>query len=336
MDSIAILGGGSWGTALALLLARQNPDRRVSLWVHDPSLARAIAEHRENAVYLPGFRLPDSIRVTGDLPAAVAGSALVLGVVPSAHAREVYTAAFAALDAPPIFVSATKGLETGTLLRMTEVIEQVAAERDAGPVRVGALSGPSFALEVARGDPVAVVAAARDRGLAHRIQQAVAGPTFRAYSSEDVIGVEMGGAVKNIIAIAAGICLGLGLGHSTIAALVTRGVAEMTRLACAQGAQPRTLTGLSGVGDLILTATGPLSRNRSVGIELGRGRALAEILDSMRMVAEGVGTTAAAMELARRSGVEMPITEQMYGVLYQGLGPRDAIRELMQRRLKEE
>ncbi len=336
MDSIAILGGGSWGTALALLLARQNPDRPVSLWVHDPALARAIAEHRENAVYLPGFRLPDSIRVTGDLSAAVASAKLVLGVVPSAHAREIYNAAFDSLAELPIFVSATKGLETGTLLRMTEVIEQAGAARNAGPVRVGALSGPSFALEVARGDPVAVVAAARDLALAKTIQQAVAGPTFRVYSSEDVVGVEMGGAVKNIIAIAAGICLGLGLGHSTIAALVTRGVAEMTRLACALGAQPRTLTGLSGVGDLILTATGPLSRNRSVGIELGRGRALAEILDSMRMVAEGVGTTAAALELAQRSDVEMPIAEQMYAVLYQGLRPRDAIRELMQRRLKEE
>jgi glycerol-3-phosphate dehydrogenase (NAD(P)+) len=336
MDSIAILGGGSWGTALALLLSRNHPTRPISLWVHDPELARAMDERRENEVYLPGFELPATICVTSEMAEAVADATLLVGVMPSAHARPVYAAAVRSLDEMPAFVSATKGLETGTLSRMSQVIEEVAAARFYRPARVAALSGPSFALEVARGDPVAVVAASRDRSLAQQAQEIFSGPTFRVYTSEDVVGVELGGAVKNIIAIAAGICVGVGLGYSTIATLITRGVAEMTRLACALGAEPRTLAGLSGVGDLVLTATGPLSRNRAVGIELGRGRTLVDILQSMRMVAEGIGTTAAAVELARRVGVEIPITEQMHAVLYQGRAPRDAIRELMQRRLKEE
>jgi glycerol-3-phosphate dehydrogenase (NAD(P)+) len=336
METIAILGGGSWGTALALLLARNQPNSPLSLWVHDPELARTMRERRENEVYLPGFPLPETIRVTSDMGEAVAGATLLAGVMPSAHARQVYTAALATLDEPPAFVSATKGIETGTLARMSQVIEEVASARFSRPARVAALSGPSFALEVARGDPVAVVAASRDRSLAQRVQEIFSGSSFRVYTSEDLVGVELGGAVKNIIAIAAGICIGLGLGHSTLAALITRGAAEMTRLACTLGAEPRTLAGLSGIGDLVLTATGPLSRNRAVGIELGRGRTLVDILGSTRMVAEGIGTTAAAVELARRAGVEIPITEQMHAVLYQNRAPRDAIRELMQRKLKEE
>jgi glycerol-3-phosphate dehydrogenase (NAD(P)+) len=336
METIAILGGGSWGTALALLLSRNHPTLPFSLWVHDPELARAMDERRENEVYLPGFKLPETIRVTNDIAEATAGVSLLVGVMPSAHARAVYTAALAGLGEPPAFISATKGIETGTLARMSQVIEEVAAARFSRSARVAALSGPSFALEVARGDPVAVVAASRDRVLAQQVQEIFSGPTFRVYRSEDVVGVELGGAVKNIIAIAAGLCSGIGLGHSTIASLITRGAAEMTRLACALGAEPRTLAGLSGIGDLVLTATGPLSRNRAVGIELGRGRTLVDILQSMRMVAEGIGTTAAAVELARRAGVEIPITEQMHAVLYQGRAPRDAIRELMQRKLKEQ
>jgi glycerol-3-phosphate dehydrogenase (NAD(P)+) len=336
METIAILGGGSWGTALALVLSRNHPEVPISLWVHDPELARTMRERRENDVYLPGFKLPAAIRVTNDMAEAVAGVTLLAGVMPSAHAREVYTAALSGLDEMPAFVSATKGIETGTLARMSQVIEQVAAARFSRPARIAALSGPSFALEVARGDPVAVVAASRDRALAQRVQETFSGPSFRVYTSDDLVGVELGGAVKNIIAIAAGICIGLGLGHSTLAALITRGAAEMTRLACALGAEPRTLAGLSGIGDLVLTATGPLSRNRAVGIELGRGRTLVDILQSMRMVAEGIVTTAAAVELARRASVEIPITEQMHAVLYQGRSPHDAIRELMQRKLKEE
>ncbi|HEV2386154.1 MAG TPA: NAD(P)H-dependent glycerol-3-phosphate dehydrogenase [Candidatus Acidoferrales bacterium] len=334
METIAILGGGSWGTALALVLARsERRPRSLRLWVHDPRLARAVRDQRVNETYLPGFPLPPAIEVTSDLAQAVAGAELIVGVMPSAHAREIYTAALPHAAKQAAFLSATKGLETGRLARMSQVVEEAASPR---AVRVAALSGPSFAREVARGDPTAVVAASADRELARAAQELFSGPTFRIYTSADILGVELGGAVKNIIAIAAGICVGLGLGHSSLAALVTRGAAEMTRLACALGAEPRTLAGLSGIGDLVLTATGTLSRNRAVGIELGRGRRLAEILRSTRMVAEGVGTTAAAIELARRAGVEMPITEQMYAVLYQGRAPSDAIRELMQRRLKEE
>lgn len=336
MEQIAILGGGSWGTALALLLARHRPGERIRLWVHDGALACSMQERRVNDIYLPGFELPPAIAVSSDLRASVADATLLVGVMPSAHAREVYAAAIEAADRLPAFVSATKGIEISRLDRMSQVIEEVAAARQAEKPRVAALSGPSFALETARGDPIAVVAASRDRKLARTVQELFSGPSFRVYTSDDIVGVELGGAVKNIIAIAAGICVGLGFGHSTLAALVTRGAAEMTRLACALGALPRTLAGLSGIGDLVLTATGPLSRNRSVGIELGRGRPLVDILQSMRMVAEGIGTTAAALQLARRVAVEMPITEQMYAVLYENRPPRDAIRELMQRRLKEE
>lgn len=343
METIAILGGGSWGTALAMLLARNNPRREIQLWVHDPQLAGSMREGRVNEPYLPGFELPASVGISHNLAEVVSDAAFILGVMPSAHAREVYTAAFASLSRIPPVVSATKGIEPGRLARMSQVIEEVALMHPAAPVEpdgsgpaVAVLSGPSFAREVARGDPIAVVAASRNRDLARHVQEMFSGSAFRVYVRDDVCGVEMGGALKNIIAIAAGICVGLNLGHSTIAALITRGAAEMTRLACALGAQPRTLSGLSGIGDLVLTATGALSRNRAVGIELGRGRSLAEILQSMRMVAEGVGTTGAALELARRAGVEMPITEQMYAVLHGGRAPRDAIRELMQRRLKEE
>lgn len=338
MNKVAILGGGSWGTALALLLARNNAGYGIHLWVHDPQLAAAIRTERRNETYLPGFELPASVAVSNDLGEVVADASLIVGVMPSAHARQVYGAALSFLDRIPPIVSATKGIEPGKLARMSQVIEEVASAHRSAPaaIRVAALSGPSFARDVARGDPIAVVAACRDSEFAREIQEMFSGAAFRVYVSDDICGVEMGGALKNIIAIASGICVGLELGQSSIAALVTRGAAEMARLACALGAQPRTLSGLSGIGDLILTATGALSRNRTVGIELGRGRPLADILQSMRMVAEGIGTTAAAVELARRAGVEMPITEQMNEVLYGGRAPRDAIRELMQRKLRDE
>jgi glycerol-3-phosphate dehydrogenase (NAD(P)+) len=339
MDKIAILGGGGWGTALALLLARNSPRSRVVFWVHDPELARSMQSLRVNEPYLAGFELPGSVEISNDIPEAVRDADLIIGVMPSAHARAVYTAAFASLDRIPPVVSATKGIETGRLARMSRVIEEAALAREGRssvPPPIAVVSGPSFARDVARGDPIAVVAASQDADLARKIQVILSGSAFRVYVTDDVCGVEMGGSLKNIIAIAAGICAGLGLGQSTIAALITRGAAEMTRLACALGAQPRTLAGLSGIGDLVLTATGGLSRNRAVGIELGRGRSLTEILQSMRMVAEGVGTTAAAVELARRAKVEMPITEQMHAVLYDGRAPREAIRELMQRRLRDE
>ena len=334
MKKIAIIGGGSWGTALAIVLACSRRAHRLSLWVHDPEVCESLRARRVNEVYLPGFELPREVEVLGDLAQALREADIVLGVTPSAHARAMYTKMLPHLDPRMVFVSATKGLESKTLERATEVIAQVVSVKFTP--RVAALSGPSFAREVAHGDPTAVVVASADHELAASLQDEFSGPTFRLYTNDDVTGVELGGAVKNVIAIAAGVCQGLGLGHNTTAALITRGLAEMTRLACALGGRRETLAGLAGMGDLVLTCTGALSRNRTVGVELGKGRKLEEVLSSMRMVAEGVGTTAATVELARKVRVEMPITEQMYAVLYQDRAPRDAIRELMERRLKHE
>lgn len=241
------------------------------------------------------------------------------------------------VGAETVFVSTTKGIEQGTLLRMTEVFSSMHGRaRAAQPLRIAVLSGPSFAREVARGDPTAVVIASSDAALATELQEEFSGPTFRLYTNDDVIGVELAGALKNVIAIAAGVCDGLGFGANTVAALLTRGLAEITRLVCALGGHRETLAGLAGIGDLVLTCNGALSRNRAVGVELGRGRAIEKILATTRMIAEGVNTCAAARELARRAGVEMPITAQMYAVLYESKAPLDAIRELMERRLKNE
>jgi len=323
---------------LAIALARSRQAHQLSLWAHGVDVLASLRERRENAIYLPGFAVPGEVHITGDLAEALAGASVILGVVPSAHARAVYTAMLPHLDAKaapgPIFVSATKGLEPHSLARMSEVVAEVFAAKIAP--RVAALSGPSFAREVARGDPTAVVVASADQDTAAAIQAEFSGPTLRLYTNTDVLGVEIGGAVKNVVAIAAGVCAGLGLGTNTIAALVTRGLAEMTRLAVAMGGRADTLAGLAGLGDLILTATGPLSRNRSVGVDLGKGRALKEILSGMRMVAEGVGTTSATLALAHRHGIEMPITRQMHAVLEEGRAPAEAIRELMERRLKQE
>ncbi len=334
MKKIAVIGGGSWGTALAIALTRSRQRHHLALWVHDAEVCESLRTRRVNEVYLPGFTLPQEVDVTGDLGAALQQADIVLGVMPSAHARAVYTRMLPHLDPKMVFVSATKGLELKTLERMTELIAQVVSVKFTPGV--AALSGPSFAREVAKGDPTAVVIASADRELTASVQEEFSGPTFRLYTNVDVTGVELGGAVKNVIAIAAGACEGLGLGSNTIAALITRGLAEMTRLATALGGHRDTLAGLAGMGDLVLTCTGALSRNRSVGVELGKGRKLADILSAMRMVAEGVDTTAATVELARRLRVEMPISEQMHAVLDQGRAPRDAIRELMERRLKHE
>lgn len=334
MKKIAVIGGGGWGTALALALTRSRRQHQLALWVHDAEVCESLRARRVNEVYLPGFTLPQQVEVTGDLGSALQQADIVLGVMPSAHARAVYTRMLPHLDPRMVFVSATKGLELKTLERMTELIAQVVSVKFTPGV--AALSGPSFAREVARSDPTAVVIASADRELTASVQEEFSGPTFRLYTNVDVTGVELGGAVKNVIAIAAGACEGLGLGSNTMAALITRGLAEMTRLATALGGHRDTLAGLAGMGDLVLTCTGALSRNRSVGVELGKGRKLADILSAMRMVAEGVGTTAATVELARRLRVEMPISEQMHAVLDQGRAPRDAIRELMERRLKHE
>lgn len=331
---IAIIGGGSWGTALAIVLSRARARHDLRLWIREPELARSTAQTRANDVYLPGFSLPTDVRITNDLGEALAGAEIVLSVIPSLYLRGVYRQMLPYLQPEMVFVSATKGIENHSLLRMSQVIAETVKEKF--PARVAALSGPTFAREIARGDPAAVVIASRDLALAQSIQHAFSGPTFRLYRNDDIVGVELGGATKNIIAIAAGVCDGLGLGSNSIAALITRGLAEMTRLVTACGAQRETLGGLAGLGDLVLTCTGALSRNRTVGVELGKGRPLEEITRGMRMVAEGVHTTVATMELARRKGVEMPITTQMYALMYEGRSPRDAIRELMERTLKHE
>jgi len=334
VKKIAIIGGGSWGTALAIALGRSFRPHRLAIWAHSPDIVDLLRSKRVNEVYLPGFQLPDGVEVTGTLGEALGGAEIVLGVMPSAHARELYRAMRPHLETGAVFVSATKGLEPATHARISEVI---AAEMPAGSLpRIAVLSGPSFALEVARGDPTAAVLSSADPSLASEVQEEFSGPLFRLYTNDDVVGTEIAGAVKNVIAIAAGVSTGLGLGANTMAALVTRGLAEMTRLAVALGGRRETLAGLAGLGDLILTATGALSRNRSVGIELGKGRELGEILSATRMVAEGVGSAAAALELAQRAGVEMPITEQVHAVLRAGRASRDAIRELMERRLRQE
>lgn len=332
MKPLAIIGGGSWGTSLAVVLAPRF--ERVRLWVYEPDLAERMRAARENDVFLPGAKLPANVEVTSSLEEAARGAGIVLGVMPSHHARRVYGDLLPHLNEEMLFVSATKGLEKGTLLRMSQVMNDVIG--NAFPPRIGVLSGPTFAKEIARGEPAAVVIASHDAGLARTVQESFSGPTLRLYSNSDPVGVELGAALKNVIAIAAGVCAGLGLGANTLAALITRGLAEITRLAVAAGGQPRTLAGLAGMGDLVLTCTGELSRNRTVGVLLGQGRRLDEILGGMRMVAEGVQTTYAAMELAGRMNVEMPITRQVLAILRDGRPPREALRELMERSLKEE
>jgi len=331
---IAILGGGSWGTALAIVLSRAYQAHEITLWVRDAVLAESIRRERENKPYLPGHNLPDSVHVTHQMDQGLVGAGIILGAVPSAHAREVYSAAGRRADASAAFVSATKGLEPATHKRVSEVITQVVPPELAG--RIAILSGPSFAAEAAAGQPTAVVLASSDITLANELQEEFAAPNFRLYTNDDVLGVELAGAMKNVVAIAAGACQGIGLGSNPLAALITRGLAEMTRLAVAFGARPNTLSGLAGLGDLVLTCTGALSRNRHVGIELGKGRALAEILEGMKMVAEGVGTAGALLALAREAGIELPITEQVDAILHHGRSPRDAIRSIMERPLKRE
>lgn len=334
MTKISIIGAGAWGSALAIVLARSRSPHRIALWAREDDVCAALRDENKNPVFLPGFIIPRETEVTGEFSEALSEADFVVIAVPSAHIRETCMAMLPFLTPRMAFASAAKGLEKNSLLRMTEVIEQALAPKLRA--RVAALSGPSFASEVARGDPTAIVVASTERQLASKLQQEFSGPTLRLYTNDDVIGVEMGGALKNVIAIAAGVAEGLGLGHNTIAALITRGLTEITRLGTAMGARRETLAGLSGMGDLILTCTGDLSRNRTVGVELGRGRKLEDILKPMRTVAEGVGTTAAARTLARKVGIEMPITEQMHAVLYEGRAPRDAIRDLMERRLKSE
>lgn len=329
MSRLAIIGGGSWGTALSIVLAPRFES--VGLWVYEPDLAARMASTRVNDLYLPSARIPENVTPVCSVAGAASGAQLVLGVMPSHHARRVYTELKACASPGAGFVSATKGIEQGSLLRMSQVMREVL-----GDAPIGVLSGPTFAREVANGEPAAIVIASEDATFAKRVQLAFSGPTFRLYTNSDPVGVELGAALKNVIAIAAGVCAGLGLGSNTTAALITRGLAEITRLAVAAGGQARTLAGLAGLGDLVLTCNGELSRNRSVGYQLGKGHKIKDILAGMQMVAEGVKTTEAAIQLAERHGVEMPITRQMFAILNENRSPREALRELMERQLKEE
>jgi len=333
MSQIAVIGAGAWGTGLSIVLGRKGR-HQVQLWAHEKEVRDSIAAHRINELFLPGFSIPDSVSATGSLEEALRDAEIVVSVMPSQHCRGLFEKMRGHLKPGALIVSASKGIEETSLLRMTEVITQVVGP---GKARVGALSGPSFAKEVARGDPTAITVASHDPQLAETVQREFSDPRFRIYTNDDVVGVELGGALKNTIAIAAGVCDGLGLGHNSIAALITRGLAEITRLVMACGGRQETMSGLAGLGDLVLTCTGGLSRNRSVGVELGRGRKLPDIIAGMQgMVAEGVFTTQAAVGLARARKVEMPITEQMHAILHDGKSPKDAIHELMTRSAKSE
>ncbi|MGA8670980.1 MAG: NAD(P)H-dependent glycerol-3-phosphate dehydrogenase [Terracidiphilus sp.] len=329
MSRIVVLGSGAWGTAIALSLYRRG-GHHVTLWSHSDDEARQIAEAGENVLFLPGIPLPADLEVTADVVPLRAAEVLV-SVIPSEFLRSTLMRLRPHLHNGQFVVSATKGVEDRSFLRMTQVISET-LEPAGLLLPIGAFSGPSFALEVAQGQPTAITVAFSDPQIAALVQQEFSSETLRLYTSTDVIGVELGGALKNVIAIAAGIAAGVGLGYNSAAGLMTRGIAEITRLAVACGGRRETLAGLSGVGDLVLTCTGSLSRNRTVGQALGRGRKLPEILESLGgKVAEGVRTTRAALGLARRHGIEMPITEQMELILDEGKDPREAIKDLMLR-----
>ncbi len=336
MSRIAVIGAGAWGTGLSIVLGRKGT-HQVRLWAHEKSVLESIASTRENAQFLAGHKIPSAVVPSGGFRETLGGAEIVVSVMPSHHCRSLFRQLHGFLAPNMLLVSATKGLENDSLMRMTEVIKEVVSNGSQFSPRIGALSGPSFAKEVARGDPTAITIATSDTELAQTVQREFSDPSFRVYTNDDVVGVELGGALKNIIAIAAGVCNGLGLGHNSVAALITRGLAEITRLVLAAGGRRETMAGLAGLGDLVLTCTGELSRNRSVGVELGRGRKLNEIIAGMHgMVAEGVLTTNAAVGLARKLGIEMPITEQMHRILQSGKAPRDAIHELMTRTGKSE
>ncbi len=329
MSRLCVLGAGSWGTALAIALAPRFD--AVNLWARDAQRAAAMELSRQNERYLAGFKFPPNLNVSAEFGCAAQDAEIALIAVPSQHVRSVLTDFAAFCPGDMKLVSATKGLERSTLFRMSEVIADTLPGRP-----MAALSGPTFAKEIAAGEPAAVVIASENLDFAVDVQRSFATRTLRFYASEDLIGVEIGAALKNVIAIGAGICTGLGLGSNSVAALVTRGLAEITRLAVAKGANPRTLSGLAGLGDLVLTTTGDLSRNRFFGIQLGIGQRLAEILAGMTMIAEGVETCRAAYELGKKMNVDLPIVGKMYEILYEEKDPRQAITELMERPLTTE
>jgi glycerol-3-phosphate dehydrogenase (NAD(P)+) len=335
MSRIAIMGSGAWGTAIAISLARRG-GHHVTLWSYAPDVAATMRDQRENTSFLPGFPLAESIRITEHAGEALDGAEIIVSVTPSEFIRASFQSFAPHLNASQLLVSATKGIEDRSFLRMSQVIDEVLAPRGLH-LACGVLSGPSFAQEVAAGAPTAITIASTDSGLASRVQSEFSSNSLRIYTNDDIVGVELGGSLKNVIAIAAGIVAGLGLGYNSNAALITRGIAEITRLAIACGGRRETLAGLSGLGDLVLTCTGSLSRNRTVGQELGKGRLLEEILAGLGgHVAEGVRTTSAALGLARRRGVEMPIAEQMEAILMHGKSPQHAIEELMVRPGRDE
>lgn len=329
-EEISVIGAGSWGTALTHLLASKGI--MVRLWGHEEEVIRQIRDTRTNNTFLPGVRLPGSVEPTTSLREALEAAQTVLAVVPTQFIRPTFRKASGWISPGATIVSASKGIEHRSLLSASEIFTELFGDE----IRQAALSGPSFAKEVAKGAPTAVTLATANEDEAGRLQKLFNSPYFRVYTNQDIMGVEIGGALKNVMAIAAGISDGLGLGHSARAALITRSLAEMTRLGVALGADARTFSGLSGLGDLVLTCTGELSRNRTVGFKLGSGMKLKEILESMKMVAEGVATSRSAYRLAERTGVEMPIVTEVYKVLYRGKSPARAVSNLMSRSLKVE
>jgi glycerol-3-phosphate dehydrogenase (NAD(P)+) len=332
VSKIAVIGAGAWGTAIAIVLGRRG-GHDVRLWAYETEVCDSINTTHVNRLFLDGCPIPETVTASNNFESVLRDAEIVVSVMPSHHTRRIFLAMSPNLHAGILFVSATKGIENDTFLRMSEVITDV-LQQSSKPFapRIGALSGPTFAKEVALSQPTALTIASTDKELAATIQNEFSDPRFRVYTNDDVVGVELGGSLKNIVAIAAGVCDGLNLGHNSVAALITRGLAEITRLVVACGGRPETMAGLAGLGDLVLTCTGGLSRNRSVGVELGHGRKLNDIIAGMHgMVAEGVLTTHAAIGLARKMGVEMPITEQMHAILQEGKSAQEAIRDLMSR-----
>ena len=329
---ISVIGAGSWGTTLANLLATKG--FTVTLWAYEEELISSIDRHKENHLYLPGISLSEKITPTASLREASENKGFLFIATPSQVVRQIAEKIYPHLSSNTMLVSASKGIENNTLLTMSGVLREVLSHRDGQ--RLAVLSGPTFALEVSRKIPTAVTLASENQLLARKVQHILSTPSFRVYTNTDVVGVELGGALKNVIAIAAGISDGLSFGYNTRAALITRGLAEISRLALKMGADQLTLSGLSGLGDLVLTCTGELSRNRSVGIRLGKGETLQQIAQDMRTVAEGIRTAQSAYDLSRKMEVSMPITEQVYNILYGHKNPKDAVMELMTRDLKDE
>ena len=330
MERIGVVGAGAWGTTLAKLQAEKG--HSVTLWVWEHELATTIKRERENAIYLPGVELPELLEVTTSLVQVALGSSALILVTPSHVLRSVFAELLPFIDPSALLISATKGLEHGSCLTMTQDMRQVAPK-----VRpIAALSGPSFAKEVSRGLPAAVVAASEDEATAKQVQSLLSTPTLRVYAGNDPLGVELGGAVKNVVAIAAGVVDGLGLGHNALAAIVTRGLREITRLGVAMGARAETFSGLAGLGDLLLTCTGDLSRNRQLGLALGKGASLSDLLRRSPTVKEGVNAARAAISLAQRFSVEMPICREVGALLFENKAPQEAVADLMTRALKSE